>query len=127
MEDKDIKRNIRKIRRDMHKTQKEMAEILGISRTAYRNLEDGNTRIFCPHLDVLSSISGKSKEELVLGYKPVEENLARLQEGADWEEKFKTTVDDYEKRLFDKDQIIEALNTAVKSLKDSLSLLQNNC
>lgn len=65
-----IKANIRKVRYEMHLTQQETADRIGISRTAYRNLENGDTRIFSDHITSLARLSGKSEEEIVLGYNP---------------------------------------------------------
>ena len=65
-----MKDNIRNFRRSLRVTQSEMADKLGISRTAYRNLENGDTRLFNENLDRIAEIFHIGTEELVLGYHP---------------------------------------------------------
>lgn len=71
MDNDSVKDNIRNFRRNLRVTQSEMADKLGISRTAYRNLENGDTRLFNENLDRIAEIFHIGTEELVLGYHPV--------------------------------------------------------
>jgi len=80
MNSRKIKENIRKTRSELHLSQQETAEKLGISRTAYRNLENGSTKIFSDHISRLAELSGKTEEEIVLGYTPENDLLLRLNE-----------------------------------------------
>ena len=68
MDEKKVKENIRRAREESNLTQKEAAQRMGLSRTAYRNIESGGTRIFSDHITMLARITGRSEEELVLGY-----------------------------------------------------------
>jgi len=70
MDNNSVKKNLRNSRKEKRLTQKEMAEKMGISRTAYRNLEEGDTKLLSDHIGQFARILGKSEEELVLGYHP---------------------------------------------------------
>ena len=70
MDNDSVKENIRNFRRNLRVTQSEMADKLGISRTAYRNLENGETRLLNENLGRIAEILNVGTEELVLGYHP---------------------------------------------------------
>ena len=65
-----IKNNIRRIRKDRKITQEEMAHRLGISVTAYRDFEKGDTSIVNGNVMKLADLLETSTEEIVLGYRP---------------------------------------------------------
>ena len=64
---KDYFRNYSKIYK---LTQSEMADKLGISRTAYRNIESGETRLISENVSRIADILHIRTEDLVLGYSP---------------------------------------------------------
>jgi len=70
MNNDSVKDNIRNFRKNLQVTQSEMADRLGISRTAYRNLENGETRLLNENLGRIAEILNVGTEELVLGYHP---------------------------------------------------------
>ena len=80
MDNTSIKENIRKIRKQRKTTQEEMAHLLGISVTAYRDLERGNTSIMNAHVLKIAELLDTSTEEIVLGYRPVQMPGKRLEE-----------------------------------------------
>ena len=80
MDNTSIKENIRKIRKQRKTTQEEMAHLLGISVTAYRDLERGNTSIMNAHVLRIAELLETSTEEIVLGYRPVQMPGKRLEE-----------------------------------------------
>ncbi len=61
------KGNILKRRKEAGLSQEEMAEKIGISRTAYRNIETGKTRLISRNAEKMASILGISTEELLFG------------------------------------------------------------
>lgn len=61
------KGNILKRRKEAGLSQEEMAEKIGISRTAYRNIETGKTRLISRTAEKMASILGISTEELLFG------------------------------------------------------------
>lgn len=118
-----VKSNIQKARKDLRLTQAQMAGRLGISRTAYRNLEKGDTKVFSDHISRLAELSGKSEEELVLGYSPKSVQQSALHDSDSRIEHFDSLRQEYERRLSEKDKIIEAQETSIKVLKDMLSII----
>lgn len=69
MEFDSINRNIRWIRKGYHMTQAEMAVALGISKSAYRDIENGSTRYINEIVFRLAEWSGIPAEEVVFGEK----------------------------------------------------------
>ncbi len=70
MDDSSIKKNIAGLRKKSGLTQTEVADRIGISRTAYRNLESGSTRMYNENIDKVAEVLDRPVEELVLGYGP---------------------------------------------------------
>ena len=70
MDNNSIKDNIRNIRKGKGLTQEDMADRLGISLTAYRDLERGSTSIVNSNIYRIAEITGTSTEEIMLGYLP---------------------------------------------------------
>lgn len=72
MDNTTIKKNIRNVRKSMKVTQEEMAHRMGMSLTAYRDLEKGDTAIVNTNLKKVAMLLDTTSEELVLGYRPVQ-------------------------------------------------------
>ena len=72
MDNISIKQNIRNIRKSRKLTQEEMAYKMGMSLTAYRDLEKGETSIVNANLIKVASLLETTTEELVLGYRPAQ-------------------------------------------------------
>lgn len=70
MDNDSVKDNIRNFRKRHRLTQSEMADKLGISRTAYRNIEMGETRLISENIEKIAGILEMDTAELVLGYAP---------------------------------------------------------
>ncbi len=81
MDNNSIKENIAKLRKSYGLTQTEMAARLGMSRTAYRNLENGKTHLISENIDKISELLEMSPEEIVLGYQPSDGKGPKLGEG----------------------------------------------
>ena len=111
MDNKSIKQNIRKIRKSRKLTQEEMAYRLGISLTAYRDLEKGETSVINANLIKVASLLDTTTEELVLGYCPAQLDGPGVE---DIKEEYKGKVSVLEKR-------IEYLEKLVCSLEETLS------
>ena len=70
MDNDSVKDNIRNFRKIYKLTQSEMADKLGLSRTAYRNIESGETRLISENVSRIADILHIRTEDLVLGYSP---------------------------------------------------------
>ena len=75
-----IKQNIRKARTKRRITQEEMAARLGISLTAYRDLEKGGTSVVHGNVIKMAELLETSTEEIVLGYHPSELEAGTLED-----------------------------------------------
>ena len=92
-------------------TQEEMAHMLGISITAYRDLERGNTSIMNTHVLRIAELLNTSTEEIVLGYRPVQMPGRKLEE-------IRT---EYSERVAALEKEIEYLRKLVDSLEETIA------
>ncbi len=111
MDNTSIKENIRKIRKQRKMTQEEMAHLLGISVTAYRDLERGNTSIMNVHLLKIAELLETSSEELVLGYRPVQMPGKKLED----------VQAEYSEKVMALEKEIDYLRKLVKSLEETIA------
>ena len=124
MDNISIKDNIRKIRKAHKLTQEEMALRLGISITAYRDLEKGNTSILNGNVVKIAQLLDTPTEELVLGYRPSQIESASLQEvQAEYGNKINALerrIKDLEKLVASNEEIIRGKNEIISMLKKRL-------
>ena len=111
MDNTSIKENIRKIRKERKMTQEEMADMLGISITAYRDLERGSTSIMNGNVLRMAELLQTSTEELVLGYRPIQMPGKKLEE----------IQAEYSERIDELEKENEFLKKLVKSLEDTIA------
>ncbi|MBR5103850.1 MAG: helix-turn-helix transcriptional regulator [Bacteroidales bacterium] len=111
MDNTSIKENIRKIRKERKMTQEEMADMLGISITAYRDLERGGTSIMNGNVLRLAELLNTSTEEIVLGYRPIQMPGRKLEE----------MKAEYSARIESLEKENEYLRKLVKSLEETIA------
>ena len=111
MDNTSIKENIRKIRKERKMTQEEMADMLGISITAYRDLERGSTSIMNGNVLRMAELLQTSTEELVLGYRPIQMPGKKLEE----------IQAEYSERIDELEKENEFLKKLVKSLEETIA------
>ncbi|MBE6231612.1 MAG: helix-turn-helix transcriptional regulator [Bacteroidales bacterium] len=121
MDNSSIKNNIRRIRKARKLTQEDMAHKLGISLTAYRDLEKGNTSVVNGHIMKIAMLLNTSTEEIVLGYKPIQAEGTTVE---DVHEEYNTRITNYEKRICDLEKIISILEETVRSKNDIILMLK---
>lgn len=110
MDNFSIKKNIRKVRKEHQLTQEDIAHKLGISVTAYRDLERGSTNIVNGHIIRLAELLDTSTEEIVLGYRPVQMPGEKLEE----------IKESYNGRISELEREVEYLRKLVKSLEETI-------
>ena len=125
MDNETVKTNILKIREEMKLTQSEFADRLGISRNAFRAIECGQTKIFNDNINAIAAVAGMTPEEVVLGYKPVEnaDQILR-EEQSRYMEEMAAMAREYEERLQKKDEKIEDLKKQVTLLEQIKAMLE---
>ena len=133
MDNDSIKRNLLKIRLEHNLSQEEMADILGIARNTYRNIEKGKTRLINETVIKVAAWAGITPEEVVLGYTPSEAGSAKLKDARErFNYKVKALTEDYEARLEKLRQenallkdLINEKNDTIRTLKSLVALLEN--
>lgn len=119
MDNNTVKQNIEGIRKELGLSQQSMAEKLGITRNAYRRIEKGQTRIFSDVIPRLADLSGRSIEEIFLGFRPYASYSVALQdEHTRFTARMETMRGDYESR-------IQALETENRHLKKVLGMAED--
>lgn len=125
MDSKTVKENIRKIREGLHLTQQDMADKMNISRTSFRQMEAGKTKLISSNLEQFALICGVSLEECLLGYKPLsEEELVVREQNPDYEY-LKARFSELESRLAALQEELEIKNESIKTLSDINTRLVN--
>lgn len=121
MDNNSIKDNIRRIRKSRKMTQEEMAHRLGISLTAYRDLERGNTSVVNGNIMRIAELFDTSTEEIVLGYRPAQIHNDTLE---DVKEEYNTRVKNLERRVKDLEQLAESLKETIESKNEIILMLK---
>ncbi|MBR5834076.1 MAG: helix-turn-helix transcriptional regulator [Bacteroidales bacterium] len=120
MDNNSIKDNIRRIRKTRKLTQEDVALRLGISLTAYRDLERGSTAIMNGNLSRLAEEFDTSTEELVLGYKPSQQASRTLEEVKG---QYQSRVCLLEKQVEDLEKLVRTLEETIASKNE---IIENN-
>ncbi len=123
MDNNSIKDNIRRIRKSRKLTQEDMAHKLGISLTAYRDLERGNTSVMNGNVMRNASLLDTSTEEIVLGYRPSQMAGEALE---DVREEYSTRVTTLERRVADPEKLVESLKETIESKNEIITMLKKS-
>ena len=121
MDNLSIKNNIRKIRKARRLTQEDMAHKLGISLTAYRDIEKGNTSILNTNLHRIAAFLDTPTEEIVLGYRPSQV------EGIDLKEikaEYSGRINTLERRISDLEKLVKVQEESITSKTEIISMLK---
>ncbi len=121
MDNSTIKDNIRKIRKARKLTQEEMAGMLDISLTAYRDLEKGGTNIVNANIMKMADLLETSTEELVLGYRPVQEGGSRIE---DVRAEYGGRISVMEKRIDDLEKLVRSLEETIETKNEIITMLK---
>ena len=123
MDNTSIKNNIRNKRKERKFTQEEVAHQLGISLTAYRDIEKGGTSIVNGNLIRIADLLNTTTEELVLGYKPVQEQNVMLE---DVRNEYGSQIENLEKRVRDLEKLVSSLEETVATKNEIITMLRNS-
>lgn len=121
MDNSSIKENIRKIRKARKVTQEEMALQLGLSITAYRDLEKGNTSILNGNIHKIADLLDTPTEEIVLGYRPSQMDAGSLRE---IQAEYSGKIDILLRRIQDLEKIIASNEEIIRSKNEIISMLK---
>lgn len=102
-------------------SQSAMAEKLGISRNAYRNIEAGETRLISEMLDRIAAIFGTTAEEILLGYTPFPESSQKVQDiQKEYSSREAGIVSRYEDEIRRLRQEIESLRNLTEAQQETI-------
>lgn len=121
MDNSSIKNNIRRIRKAHKLTQEELALKLGISLTAYKDLEKGSTSILNGNLNKIATLLDTPAEEIVLGYRPAQMEGNKLQ---DVQEEYSGKIDILERRIRDLENLVASHEEIINSKNEIISMLK---
>lgn len=121
MDNSSIKQNIHNFRKKRRYTQEDVANMLGISVTAYRELERGGTSIVNPNIVRMADLMNTTTEELVLGYHPSESESQRLEEV---QEEYGNKVESLENKVRNLEKLVSSLEETVASKNEIISMLK---
>ena len=121
MDNNSIKENIRKIRKSKGLTQEEMAHRMGISLTAYRDLEKGATGIVNSNISKIAEITGISIAE-VLGYSEQSQTVTVN----DVKAEYNSRIDTMQTRINDLEKIVASLEALIKVKDEVISMLKKH-
>ena len=126
MDNESIKQNILKIRLEHNLSQEEMADILGVARNTYRNIEKGKTKMISDTVMKLAEWAGKTPEEVTLGYYPSEPGSARLRDAREhFNNRVKALTEEYETKMDALTKEIQLLKDLVKEKDDNIRTLKS--
>lgn len=118
MDNTSIKKNIRHVRKSKRFTQEDMAHKLGMSLTAYRDLEKGETAILNNNLKKVAKLLETTSEELVLGYRPTQMQVPCLE---DVKEEYSSRISFLENRISELENITRLLEETIASKNEIIS------
>ena len=125
MDEKTVKQTLLRLRKENRYSQLKIANLLGISRNAYRNLECGGTRIVNENIEKVAELTGTTKEEILLGYKPVRDVREEIIHVRDhFAELAEAERIQHEARVAALEQEIAFQQELIASLKKNISALE---
>lgn len=124
MNNRTIKENIYKLRRDKGLSQEEVANLMDISLTSYRKIEKGETALVSERINQLANVLGTSEQELLLG-KSIKYNqlLQKIQQLQEEKQRLHTDLTRLQVVLEQKDRQITLLEKAVSDKEEIIRLL----
>ena len=96
---------------------------MGISLTAYRDLEKGETSIVNANLLKVAELLDTSSEELVLGYRPIQMEGPGLE---DVREEYLERMSVLEKRIIDLEKLIGSLEETITTKNEIITMLKKS-
>lgn len=98
-----------------------MADELGIGRTTYINFETGKTRLYCKTLEKLARYFGVTEEEILRNGQ--DDDLLKETAQSSESEKLLAVIKEYETRLSDMAERLEATRKIIQSNERTIKTL----
>lgn len=100
-----------------------MAHRMGMSLTAYRDLEKGETSIVNSNLQKIANLLDTTTEELVLGYRPIQMEGPGLE---DIKDEYIGKVSVLEKRITDLEKLVNTLEETISTKNEIIIMLKKS-
>ncbi len=122
MDEKTIKNNLSRSRKEAGISQEVLAERLHMNRNTYRNIETGRTRIINRHMEKIAAELDTTVEELILGYKIGDPDSDPRWEDMRNEQKsrYQALLNSYERKIDEDAQRLSLQDRRIEELKASL-------
>lgn len=122
MDEKTIKNNLSRNRKEAGLSQEVLAERLHMNRNTYRNIETGRTRIINRHMDKIAAELKMTVEELILGYRIGDPDSDPRWEDMRNEQKnrYQALLNSYEQKIDEDAQRLSLQDRRIEELKASL-------
>lgn len=121
MDNDAIKSNIYNFRKRHRLTQAEIAGLIGISVTAYRELERGGTSIINPNIVKMADVLETTPEELVFGYGAAEQGSDTLE---DIQAQYGSRMRNLEDQIENLEKLVVSLEEIIASKNEIISMLK---
>lgn len=121
-----VKKNLENIRLNKKLSQEEMANVLGVARNTYRNIEKGRTKLISDTVMKVAEWAEITPEEVVLGYVPLDEKDSVLKETRErLNERIRVLTEEYEAKLERQRTEIDLLRELIKEKDDNIRTLKS--
>lgn len=121
-----VKKNLENIRLNRKLSQEEMANVLGVARNTYRNIEKGRTKLISDTVMKVAEWAEITPEEVVLGYVPIDDKDSVLKETRErLNERIRVLTEEYEAKLERQRTEIDLLRELIKEKDDNIRTLKS--
>ena len=122
MDNNSVKENIIRRRKVRKLSQQDVAETIGMSRTAYRNIEKGGTKLLSDNLGKIAEALGVDSEELVLGYSVEKDTEGRIRDENSYRRMYEDLASSCNAERRKRDEEISRLRHEVETLKEHIAM-----
>ena len=116
------KENIIRNRKVLRLSQQDVAESIGLSRTAYRNIEKGDTKLLSENLNKIADALGVNSEELVLGYAPDKDEKGKVRDENSYRCLYEELKVQHRAAMEKADEDMSRLRKEVETLKEYIDM-----
>ena len=122
MDNNSVKENIIRHRKGRRLSQQDVAESIGLSRTAYRNIEKGDTKLLSENLNKIADALGVNSEELVLGYAPDKDEKGKVRDENSYRCLYEELKVQHRTAMEKADEDMSRLRKEVEALKEYIDM-----
>ena len=122
MDNNTVKEHIIRRRKSLKLSQQDVADKIGMSRTAYRNIEKGDTKLLSDNIVKIAEAFGVGMEELVLGYAADRDEEGNLRDGNSYRRMYEDLKERYDSAILGHAEEVARLGNEIATLKDYIAM-----